>query len=140
MISRAEKVANQIKREVSLIIQEELRDPRLGFITITRAEITPDLMFSRIYFSVYGDQEQWKQTHEGLNHALGFIRRELGHRLKLRLVPELIFQEDHSAEYSIAVEKRFEEIKDLKSPETQEKKKDKDDIKKSSLRNQKKRK
>ncbi len=138
MSARADKVAHQIKREVSSIIQEELNDPRLGFITITRAEITPDLMFTRVYFSVYGDQEQWKQTRQGLDHACGFIRRELGRRLKLRLVPELVFHEDHSPEYSISIEKCFEEVRNLNASAATQEKKDQDDIKKSSRRNQKK--
>ncbi|MFH1692636.1 MAG: 30S ribosome-binding factor RbfA [Candidatus Omnitrophota bacterium] len=137
MSGRVDKVAHQIKREVSLIIQDELRDPRLGFITITRAEITPDLRFARVFFSVYGNEEQWKQTHEGLEHASGFIRRELGHRLKLRLVPEVVFHEDHSAEYTISIEQRFEEIKNLDAQMAQEKK-EKDDTKKTTRRNQKK--
>lgn len=137
MSGRAEKVAHEIKREVSLIIQDELRDPRLGFITITRAEITPDLRFARVFFSVYGNEEQWKQTLEGLEHANGFIRKMLGQRLKLRLVPEVVFHEDHSAEYTISIEQRFEEIKNLNARITQEKK-GKDDTKKAARRNQKK--
>lgn len=139
MSARADKVAHEIKREVSLIIQDELRDPRLGFVTITRAEITPDLRFTRVFFSVYGDEGQWKQTHEALDHANGFIRRELGQRLKLRLVPEIVFHEDHSPEYSISIEKRLEEIKNL-NVELEQEKKEKNDTKKIARRNQKKKK
>lgn len=139
MSARADKVAHEIKREVSLIIQDELRDPRLGFVTITRAEITPDLRFTRVFFSVYGNEEQWKQTHEALDHANGFIRRELGQRLKLRLVPEIVFHEDHSPEYSISIEKRLEEIENLNA-ELEQEKKEKNDTKKVARRNQKKKK
>ena len=109
-MSRKDKVAEEIKREVSLIVQEELHDPRLGFTTITNVDVTPDLRFARIFFSVYGDPDQWKKTQEGLEHASGFIRRMLGERLGLRFVPEIVFQSDHSCEYSILIEERLQEI------------------------------
>ena len=116
-MSRAEKVAEEIRREVSLIVQEDLRDPRLGFVTITRTELTPDLRFARIFFSVYGDESQWKFTQEGLDHAAGFIRRLIGERLGLRYVPEIAFNKDHSSEYSILIEQQIEKIKEEKSKE-----------------------
>ena len=109
-MSRAEKVAQEIKREVSLIIQEELRDPRLGFTTITHVVLTPDLRFARIGFSVYGDEKQWQDTQAGLQNAAGFIRRLLGERLELRFVPEIVFKGDHSSEFSIAIETEIEKI------------------------------
>jgi len=128
-MSRVEKVAEEIKREVSLILQEELYDPRLGFTTITRVELTPDLSFARIYFSVYGSEQQWKDTQEGLEHASGFIRRLLGERLKLRFVPEVVFKGDHSSEYSILIEQEIQKIR-----------KDKNDTKKTPRRAKKKKK
>lgn len=109
-MSRNEKVAEEIRREVSLIIQEELRDPRLGFTTITHVDLTPDLRFARIYFSVYGDEKQWQGTQEGLEHASGFIRKVLGERLKLRYVPEISFKSDHSSEYSMQIEQELEKL------------------------------
>ena len=110
-MSRKDKVGEEIKREVSLIIQEELHDPRLGFTTITRVDLSSDLRFARIFFSVYGDAEQWKNTQVGLEHAAGFIRRLLGERLGLRFVPEIVFQSDHSSEYSILIEQQLQQIK-----------------------------
>ena len=110
-MNRKDKVAEEIRREVSLIIQEELRDPRLGFITITRVELTPDLRFARIFFSVYGDEKQWQDTQAGLDHANGFIRRMLGERLGLRFVPEIAFRIDHSSEYSVLIESQLAEIR-----------------------------
>ncbi|MFH0941341.1 MAG: 30S ribosome-binding factor RbfA, partial [Candidatus Omnitrophota bacterium] len=74
--------------------------------------LTPDLRFARIFFSVYGDEQKWKDTQAGLEHAVGFIRRVLGERLDLRFVPEIVFVSDHSSEYSIIIEQRLEEIKD----------------------------
>ena len=110
-MGRADKVAEEIRKEVSKIVQEELRDPRLGFTTITHCALTPDLRFARIFFSVYGDEQKWKDTQAGLEHAVGFIRRTLGEKLDLRFVPEIVFTCDHSSEYSIIIEQRLEEIK-----------------------------
>lgn len=109
-MSRKDKVAEEIKKEVSMILQEEIKDPRLGFTTITRVELTPDLRFARIFFSVYGDEKQWADTQAALEHAAGFIRRQIGDRLDLRFVPEILFQSDHSSEYSILIEQRLQEI------------------------------
>lgn len=109
-MSRADKVAEEIKREVGKIVQQELRDPRLGFTTITHVELTPDLRFARIFFSVYGDQKQWEDTQAALEHAAGFIRRILGESLGLRYVPEILFKTDHSSEYSIMIEERLVDI------------------------------
>jgi ribosome-binding factor A len=110
-MSRADKVAEEIKKEVSLIVQDELKDPRLGFITITRTELTQDLRFARIYYSVYGDEKQWQDTKEGLENAAGFVRHMLGERFTLRYVPEIVFVEDHSCEYGIRIEEKLGEIK-----------------------------
>lgn len=110
-MSRNDKVAEEIKKIVGKTVQEELRDPRLGFTTITRVELTPDLRFARIFFSVYGSETQWDETLKGLKAASGFIRRVLAEELRLRFVPEIVFKADHSAEYSIEIEKQLEEIK-----------------------------
>ena len=109
-MSRVDKVAEEIKKETGRILQGEMHDPRLGFTTITRVDLTPDLRFARIFFSVYGNERQWKDTEEALNHASGFIRSTIGERLGLRFVPEIVFHADHSAEYGIIIEKRLEEI------------------------------
>jgi ribosome-binding factor A len=109
-MSRVDKVAEEIRREASKIVQDELRDPRLGFTTVTRVELTPDLRFARIFFSVYGHEKQWEDTLDALESASGFIRRELGHRLQLRFVPEIVFKSDHSAEHSIRIEQELEAI------------------------------
>lgn len=137
-MSRKDKVAEEIRREVSLIIQEEVRDPRLGFTTITHVELTPDLRFARIYYSVYGEEAKWQETQSGLDHASGFIRKLLGERLGLRFVPEIAFKTDHSSEYSIRIEEELNKIKEEKGS-LNEKAED-DDSKKTDLRDKKKRK
>lgn len=115
-MSRQERVAEAIKKEVSIIIHDELKDPRLGFVTITGAEVTHDLRQAKIFFSVLGKEEDYQKTKEALNSALGFIRRLVGQRIRLRFVPEIIFKEDRSSEYSIRIQEVLEEIKGLDGP------------------------
>jgi ribosome-binding factor A len=112
-MSRQDKVAEAIKREASIIIHDELKDPRLGFVTITRVELTPDLSYAKIFFSVLGEEEDYKRTKEALDSALRFIRRLIAQRINLRFAPEIIFKEDKSNEYSIKIQKLLDEIKTL---------------------------
>lgn len=111
-MSRPQKVAQAIKKEVSNIIHDELSDPRLGFITVMRVEVTKDLRLVRIYFSVMGTEEKKKKAEEGIDSALGFIRRLIGERLKLRYTPEISFKLDNSVEYSIDIAAKIDRIKD----------------------------
>ncbi len=112
-MSRYERVAEAIKKEVSIIVHDELRDPRLGFVTITGVELTQDLRYAKIFFSVLGGDQDYKRTKEALDSALGFIRRLIAQRINLRLAPEIIFKEDRSTEYSIRIEEVLNEIKEL---------------------------
>jgi len=115
-MSRQEKVAEALREEVSIIIHDELKDPRLGFVTVTRAEITADLRQAKIFFSVLGQDQDYKKTKEALDSALGFIRRLIGQRIKLRFVPEIIFKEDRSSEYSIRIQEVLDQIKEQYEP------------------------
>lgn len=115
-MARYEKVAEAIKKEVSNIIHGELNDPRLGFITITGVELTADLRYAKIFFSVLGKREDYKRTQKALNSALGFIRRLIAQRIKLRLVPEIVFKEDKSSEYNIKIQEILNEIKEQDEP------------------------
>ncbi|MFA5410992.1 MAG: 30S ribosome-binding factor RbfA [Candidatus Omnitrophota bacterium] len=115
-MARYEKVAQALKEEVSIIIHDELKDPRLGFVTVTRAELTPDLRFAKIYFSVLGNDEDYARTKKALDSALGFIRRLIAQRINLRLTPEIMFKEDRSSEYSIRIQKLLDEIKESNEP------------------------
>lgn len=110
-MGRMEKVANAIKEEAGNIIQNELKDPRLGFITVMRVELTKDLQLARIYCSVMGSEDKKDKAMEGLESARGFIRRLLSERLKLRLSPELVFKLDKSVDYSIEISEAIERIK-----------------------------
>lgn len=110
-MSRMERVAAAIKKEVSNIIHNELNDPRLGFITVMQVELTKDLQLARVYFSVMGSPQQKDKAKAGIESASGFIRRLIGERLKLRLTPQLIFKLDESSEYSIAIAEKIDRIK-----------------------------
>ncbi|REK76551.1 30S ribosome-binding factor RbfA [Paenibacillus paeoniae] len=107
---RVGRVSEQIKKELSQIIQMELKDPRIGFITVTGVETTSDLSQARIYLSVLGSDEQKEATLKALASATGFLRSELGKRMKLRHTPELLFKFDSSIEYGSRIEALLDDI------------------------------
>lgn len=116
MSTRHDKVAEAIRREASIIIHDELKDPRVGFVTIGRVDLSSDLRNATIFFSVLGSEGERKKTKEALDSALGFIRREISHRIRLKFAPEIIFKEDRSSEYSNRIEEVLEEIKHTNEP------------------------
>jgi ribosome-binding factor A len=95
---RAERLAEAIKAEVSEIIQRDLRDPRIGFVSITDVVVSHDLRHAKIFVSVLGDDEAKRRTIQGLEHARGHVRSALGARLEVRFVPEILFRLDTSIE------------------------------------------
>jgi ribosome-binding factor A len=111
-MARRDKITEAIRKEVSLIIHEELKDPRLGFVTVTKVELTPDLRLAKIFYSVLGKEEEHKKTKEALGSALGFIRRLIAQRINLRFAPEIIFKEDRSGEYSVRIQEVLNELKE----------------------------
>jgi len=116
---RIGRLSEEIKKEVSQMIFEEIKDPRISNMTsITDIEVSKDLRYAKIYISVYGNDDEKKNTIEGLKSATGFIRRELGKRIKLRYIPELIFELDNSIEYGAHISKI---LKDLDSRESEDK-------------------
>lgn len=115
-MGRADRVAQALKKEISNIIHDELKDPRLGFITITDIELTQDLRYAKVFFSVLGKNEDYKKSKDALDKATGFIRRLIAQRIRLRFAPEISFKEDRSSEYSIRIQEVLEEIKGLNEP------------------------
>jgi ribosome-binding factor A len=97
---RPQRVGEQIREELSALLVSGLRDPRIGFTTITEVSVSPDLRQARIFLSVMGSTEEQQQSIEAFGAARNFIRRELAHRLKLRRIPELLFELDRTAEYA----------------------------------------
>lgn len=112
-VKRAVKVADLIKREVSRIIVENVKDPRVGFVTITHVKMTEDLKEASIYFSVLGDPKQREDTIKGLNRATPFIRMELGSRIRLRYTPKIKFLLDTTLDYAENIEKIIKKLKDV---------------------------
>ncbi|MBU0633498.1 MAG: 30S ribosome-binding factor RbfA [Candidatus Omnitrophica bacterium] len=111
MSLRSEKVAQWLKEEVSKIIHDEIKDPRIGFLTISKVEISADLRFAKIYYSILGTEEQKKNAQQGLKSAYKYIRRLLGERLKIKFTPDICFKLDKSCEYSMRMNELFEKIK-----------------------------
>ena len=109
---RAGRVGEQIKKEMSQILQMELKDPRIGFVTVTGVDVTNDLSQAKVYLSVLGSEEQKAETLEVLARAKGFIRSEIGRRIRLRHVPEIVFKFDESIEYGSRIEALLKELND----------------------------
>jgi len=110
MSQRKDKVSQRIKEEVSKIIHDELKDPRIGFLTITKVELTDDLRFAKIFYSILGDKAQKKAAQDGLKSACKFIRKFLGERVKLRYTPDISFRVDKSIEYCIHINELFDKL------------------------------
>ena len=106
---RPERLAEQIKEEVSLIIAGEVEDPRVGFVTVTDAKLTPDLRYAKIYVSVLGTEAEVKESLAALKHAAGFIRTQLGAVLRMRRTPELHFVYDETTETAARIEELLSE-------------------------------
>ena len=102
---RIEKLQELIKQEVSKMLLYDIKDPRIGFVTVTEVEMTGDLREAKIFVSIKGNDEQIKDTMEGLQSALGFVRREIGKRIRLRFTPEISFAPDKSLDYSEHIQK-----------------------------------
>ncbi len=124
MSYRADRLGQELKVQISLILAREMRDPRIGLATVTDARVSPDLRYARVFVSVLGSGEEQKATLAALNQAAGFIRRQLGPRLRLRHNPEVTFCFDQSIEQGARMEEILAEVKkempDLSAPETDE--------------------
>jgi ribosome-binding factor A len=109
---RPERLEDQIQFLVSTLIQRELRDPELGFVTVTAVRLSPDRGVAKVFFTVLGDEAQADLTRKALGRAAGFLRTHLAQRLKLRRVPELRFMPDASLEEGNRIEELFARIKE----------------------------
>ena len=108
---RAVQVGAQVREEIMQIIRRDLKDPRIGFASITEVQMSPDLRSARVRVSVLGDEQAQRATLAGLRSASGLIRHELGRRLEnLKFTPELRFEIDPSIEYSVRISQRLREI------------------------------
>ena len=112
---RAQRVGETIQQEISALLLRGLKDPRIGFVTITGVEVTPDLHLARVYFTVIGDDAARKASAAGLKSSIPFIRQHLGKDLRMRYAPDLIFQYDTSIEYGNRIESL---LRDVHTPES----------------------
>lgn len=107
---RTGRVSEQIKKELSQILQTDFKDPRIGFLTITGVDVTNDLSQAKVFLSVMGNEEQKKESLKALERGKGFIRSELSKRIRLRIVPEIVFVFDASIEYGARIDKLIHDI------------------------------
>ncbi|MGE5588502.1 MAG: 30S ribosome-binding factor RbfA [Clostridia bacterium] len=109
---RVERVAEAIRSEVADILAREIKDPRLGFATVTDVEVSDDLRHVKVFVSVMGDKAQVDETMAALESATGFVRSEIGRRIRLRHTPEIVFRYDTSIKRGARV---FELLKEIHS-------------------------
>ena len=99
MSERTQRVAESIKEEIGRMLEKgEIKDPRIGFITLTDVDVSKDLGHARVFFSALGDEKEKNSAKEGLNSARGYVRSELGRRLRMKYIPEIEFKFDESVE------------------------------------------
>ncbi len=111
MVDRIIRISEEVKREVSYLIQHGLKDPRIGkMVSVTSVYVTKDLRYAKVYVSVLGSEEERKQVMEGLKNARGFIRREMGKRVNLRYTPEFLFEPDNSIEHGVYINKLINDV------------------------------
>src|SRR5438270_6435726 len=117
---RKERLEQLLRREISEIIHREVKDPRIGFVTVTDAEVSGDLSYAKVFVSVLGTMEQQEATLKGLNSATRFIRGEFGQRIKMRQVPEISFRFDKSIQHGARIHELLEQVKQQEATGAQE--------------------
>jgi len=108
--SRKDRVQEEIKREVADIIRRDVKDPRVGFVSITDAELSDDLTFVKIFYSTL-DDDKLEEIQMGLEKATGYIRSEIGKRIRLRVTPEIVFRYDESLKRGARMMELLSEVK-----------------------------
>jgi ribosome-binding factor A len=109
--SRPDRVGEEIRHELATLLAREVHDPGIGFVTLTRVKVSPDLQLARVYYTAMGDDKAHKDTAQALSRATPFLRRQIGARIRLRRVPELRFEFDKSVENQDRIEKILMELK-----------------------------
>ena len=118
---RLDRVNQLVREEISYLLQRELKDPRLGFVTVTEVDVAKDLRTAKVYVSVLGTEAEWRGSLDALRSARGFIRNWLAPRLRLRSVPDLTFHPDRSMAHAAHIQSVLERLRDGKvepPPET----------------------
>lgn len=112
MSMRSNRVAEQMKKELADIISRKLKDPRVGFVTVTDVAVTGDLQQAIVYITCLGSAKEREETMKGLEKAKGFIRSEISHRIRLRITPEISFEFDSSVEYGNRIDTLLRQLHD----------------------------
>lgn len=112
MSRRTRQVGELLREELTEIIRREVKDPRIGFFSVTRVDVPTDLRSARVYISVLGSEEEWQATLTALRSAAGFIRHHLRPRLHMRQLPELEFRDDRSMEHAEQIERTLRDLND----------------------------
>lgn len=108
---RSQRLALQIQQEISTILFRNVKDRRIGMVTVMGVDLSPDLRYARIYVSCMGSDQEKAGTLAALNHAAGWIRHELGQRVRMKFLPEVVFQVDTSLDYGERIDRLLDEIK-----------------------------
>ena len=98
MTARTDRIDQLLREEIGAILAKDIQDPRIGFVTVTDVETAPDLSTARVWVSVIGQPDERKKALQALEHAMPFVRHELGSRIRIRRIPELLIREDESAQ------------------------------------------
>ena len=114
--SRPERVADQIRGELASLLTRDVHDPGIGFVTLTRVRVTPDLQQAHVYYTALGDEKSRRNTERALARATGFLRRQIGARLRLKRTPELTFHYDESIAGQDRIEQLLSEIQAQPAP------------------------
>ena len=107
--SRSQRVAEQIRRELAELIRLELKDPRVGMVSITEVQVTPDYAHAKVFFSSMSGEEGLPEVVAGLQRSRGFLRRELGKRIRIHTLPQLHFEYDKSIEQGARLTRLIDE-------------------------------
>lgn len=109
--TRTSRLSEEIRRVISSSIQNDIKDPRVPILTsVTKVDVTKDLKYAKVYISVFGEQDKKEKCIEGLKSASGYIRKEVGSKIKMRHVPELSFEIDNSIEYGMHISKLLQDV------------------------------
>lgn len=112
---RGNRINEEMRKEISSIIQNDIRDPRLtAMISVTKVDVTKDLRYAKVYISLFGNEDSKKGTLDALKSSSGFIRREIGHRINLRYTPEIIIELDNTIEHGMHIDSLLQQIKEKK--------------------------
>jgi ribosome-binding factor A len=118
--TRTKLVGEQMRKEISLLLQLQTKDPRIGFVTVSRVDVSGDMSVATVRFSVMGNEKEARDTEIGLHQAGGWLRRELSGILRMRHVPELRFAMDKNLDNSLRIQELLNQLPELKTPSSEE--------------------